>query len=75
MSWFEYAACSGADPELFFPDKKDSSAGALRVCRWCSVREECLDWALDRRERWGVWGGMTEEHRAIITRITRKEAS
>lgn len=44
--------------------KKD----ALAVCAECTVREECLDFALRNREESGVWGGVDEEGRRAILR-------
>jgi len=33
----------------------------------CPVREECLKWALENKEIWGVWGGLDEsELRRIL---------
>jgi len=35
------------------------------------VRSDCLDYAVEARERFGVWGGMTEKQRR---RLLRKSA-
>ncbi len=35
----------------------------------CPVRRECLDWALENREQFGVLGGMTEEERWPLIRV------
>ena len=29
----------------------------------CEVREQCLEWAIDHDERFGIWGGMSERER------------
>jgi len=40
------------------------------VCAGCAVRAECLQEALDRGERFGVWGGLSEgERRALAARL------
>jgi WhiB family redox-sensing transcriptional regulator len=66
--WEADAACRGMEPSLFFPINDDDSVEALNVCRACPVREECLAWALETRERFGVWGGTTERQRRSILR-------
>ena len=29
----------------------------------CEVREQCLKWAIEHDERFGIWGGMSERER------------
>jgi hypothetical protein len=36
---------------------------ARGVCAGCRFRTDCLDWAIDNGERWGVWGGHTMRER------------
>lgn len=60
-SWREEAACRGMDPDLFFPERGESTAEAKAVCRACLVRTPCLDEALAEdpgRDR-GIWGGLS----------------
>lgn len=33
------------------------------VCANCPVQEECLDWAMEQREPYGIWGGLTPRER------------
>ena len=33
------------------------------MCAGCEVRAECLQFALDNDERFGVWGGLSERER------------
>ncbi len=66
--WRDLALCAEVDPELFFPDKGESSRPAKRVCASCPVRAECLQDALDRHEQFGVWGGLTERERRVLAR-------
>lgn len=66
--WQDLALCAEVDPELFFPDKGESSRPAKRVCAGCEVRAECLQYALDHGERFGVWGGLSERERRELGR-------
>ena len=64
-NWRGRGACASADPDSFFPI---SSSGASQsqeerakaVCTQCTVRAECLDYALASRQVHGVWGGLGE---------------
>jgi WhiB family transcriptional regulator, redox-sensing transcriptional regulator len=75
--WRDSAACRHADPELFFPDGVAGPAllainRAWLICRGCSVRAWCLDWALQHGAAFGIWGGRTEdERRAARAMIAR----
>lgn len=52
-------ACAGEDPELFYPGPGGDPQPAVRVCSPCTVRAECLAWALKTDQRFGIWGGTT----------------
>ena len=69
--WQAEALCAQTDPEAFFPEKGGSTRDAKRVCGVCPVREECLKYAMDNDERFGIWGGLSERER----RRLRKQAS
>ena len=66
--WEAEAACRGMDPSIFFPVNEEDALDAIAVCGACPVRDECLSWALETRERFGVWGGMTEKQRRSMLR-------
>jgi WhiB family redox-sensing transcriptional regulator len=55
--------CAEVDPEAFFPEKGGSTRQAKELCARCEVRAECLLLALERHEKFGVWGGTTERER------------
>lgn len=57
LGWQERALCAQTDPEAFFPEKGGSTREAKKVCRSCEVRAECLEYALEHDERFGIWGG------------------
>lgn len=65
--WRYEGLCRQVDPELFYPEKgQDTTKAAKRVCAECPVLAPCLEQALARSERFGVWGGMTERERRRI---------
>ena len=66
--WQERAACYGLDPEVFFPTTEEEASLALSYCGVCRVREVCLAWAVRNGERYGVWGGTTEQQRRRLIR-------
>ena len=63
LSWQERSLCAQTDPEAFFPEKGGSTREAKKVCVGCEVRAECLEYALARDERFGIWGGLSERER------------
>jgi len=63
LDWQERALCAQTDPEAFFPEKGGSTREAKRVCLSCEVRVECLEYALENDERFGIWGGLSERER------------
>lgn len=71
--WRSRAICAQTDPEMFFPEKGGSTREAKRVCLTCPVRNECLIWALDTKERWGIWGGLSERERRKLERRQRAQ--
>jgi WhiB family redox-sensing transcriptional regulator len=68
LGWQDRALCAQTDPEAFFPEKGGSTRDAKRVCRRCPVRAECLEYALETDQRFGIWGGMSERERRRIKR-------
>lgn len=50
------------------------AAAAVRVCRGCPVRTQCLEFALSARLDYGVWGGLTEQERRSLRRSRQRRA-
>jgi WhiB family redox-sensing transcriptional regulator len=68
--WWEHAACR-MDPvaaDAFFPEKGGGTKAAKAICAGCEVQAECLDYALDNDERFGIWGGLSERERRRLKR-------
>lgn len=63
LAWQADALCAQTDPEAFFPEKGGSTRDAKRICDACEVRQQCLDYALENDERFGIWGGLSERER------------
>ena len=63
LTWQERSLCAQTDPEAFFPEKGGSTREAKKVCVGCEVRSECLEYALAKDERFGIWGGLSERER------------
>ncbi|MCX2733902.1 WhiB family transcriptional regulator [Saccharopolyspora sp. NFXS83] len=68
QEWQERALCAQTDPEAFFPEKGGSTREAKRICAGCEVRPECLEYALEHDERFGIWGGLSERERRRLKR-------
>lgn len=73
--WQLKAACRGPQASVFFPpphferkdEKLERETRAKSICSSCSVKDECLDYAVAIREPHGIWGGLNEsERRALI---------
>src|ERR1019366_6313823 len=71
--WQARSNCMGVDPGLFFPERGASTREAKEVCRGCVVREDCLEYALDNGEKFGIWGGMSERERRRLRRARALE--
>jgi WhiB family redox-sensing transcriptional regulator len=78
-NWRDRAACRGEDPELFFTNGQPGTtpmaklialqiAAAKEVCQSCAARSACLRWALETRQEYGVWGGLSEQERRRLRR-------
>jgi WhiB family redox-sensing transcriptional regulator len=67
--WVRKASCVGLDPEIFYPTRTGERIGpradwmAKNICRGCEVRLECLQYAIDAEDEYGVHGGTGESHR------------
>ncbi|KMV14863.1 hypothetical protein ACT17_28335 [Mycolicibacterium conceptionense] len=71
--WRLRARCRGMNPAVFFhPDGERGHARARRaeyakaICAECPVVQTCRAYSLERNERFGVWGGVSEEERDAL---------
>lgn len=75
--WMIDASCKGMGHEYFFPIelKGRVAAGkilaAKAICAQCVVQQECLNYALNTNQKFGIWGGQTEPERSNSLQITK----
>ena len=78
LDWQHQGACRNCAPELFFPIGTTATSvvadieAAKAICATCPVRPECLRYALQTRQEYGIWGGTTEDERRALARAARK---
>ncbi len=70
--------CKGLT-DFFYPNKPSSEvAQAKAVCNGldgnpaCPMRDQCLQYAIDHHEAYGVWGGTSERDRRKIQRARNR---
>jgi len=71
--WQYKGACRDLDPEMFFhpdgergPRRRNRENAAKAVCASCPVIAACRAHALAVQEPYGIWGGLSEDDRAVI---------
>lgn len=64
--WQLKAGCRDHSTRTFFPphrlrgrSRARAEDAAKRICQPCPVRDQCLRYALESGEPYGVWGGLT----------------
>lgn len=64
LEWQKNSECSKPENsslvDYFFSSNSKEKYEAKNMCFQCPVRKECLQWALEHRQIWGVWGGKDE---------------
>ena len=72
IAWQDLAACREFSVENFYPPTDQDGDDAKAICFACSVREQCLEFALAAGERFGIWGGMTPQERRYLMARRRR---
>ena len=62
-SWMDHAACANRGNRRFYSDDEAVQLAAISVCAECPVQQDCLNYALNGEEPYGVWGGLTPKQR------------
>jgi len=65
LSWEKLGYCSSSDPDIFFPGRR-SNKSAKALCGKCLVRDECLEYAIETGQNFGVWGGQGVKERRTL---------
>ncbi|MEY9876020.1 hypothetical protein ABH931_005527 [Streptacidiphilus sp. MAP12-33] len=63
------AVCREVAPDVFFPEPDDTegAAEAKRLCAACAIRPLCLAGAIERDERYGIFGGLNTAERDALS--------
>lgn len=64
--WRQRARCRGLSPDLFHPERGESSTPSLKICFGCEVKAECLIEALEHPDNLGTWGYTSERKRRFL---------
>ena len=68
LDWRYRGACIGEDPDIWYPERGETTLTAKLICERCEVRGDCLEYALDAGEKHGIWGGTSERERRVLRR-------
>jgi WhiB family redox-sensing transcriptional regulator len=83
LAWQRLGACRQVDQNVFFApdapgeprsDRRRRLVAAKRVCAQCPVLETCRTYAVENREEFGVWGGLSETERKDLIAARRRRA-
>lgn len=70
LGWMPEGSCQRPETSKYFRnDSASHQKWAKRICRGCPVRAQCLQWALERPEGSGVWGGLNSRERRAVAAI------
>jgi WhiB family transcriptional regulator, redox-sensing transcriptional regulator len=67
-AWQSRAACRGKGTDAFIADRGGTLEIGRALCASCTVRPECLDYAMANPEIVGLWGGTSARQRAAMRR-------
>lgn len=78
MDWMTEAACKGSS-EIFYADSTDKKENAKKesqaklLCKKCPVSAECLLFAIENNESFGIWGSFSSKERNMLANFFSKE--
>lgn len=74
--------CTEANPDYWFADEHDEDEKfgkseqviAMTICKRCPIKNQCLQYALEKNISHGIWGGLVPAQRnAYINQINRSQ--
>ena len=68
FSYLRFGECR-SDRRRFDSTRDKDIAAAKRLCRRCSIQDQCLRAALRDQALTGTWGALTAEERAQYRRV------
>jgi WhiB family redox-sensing transcriptional regulator len=66
LDWQDDALCAQTAPDMFTPVTGESTTTPKKICALCTVRTQCLEYALTHDVE-GIWGGTTRRERRKLT--------
>ncbi len=67
-------ACNGSEVD-FYPKHAVRYAAAVAVCHTCPHEADCLAWAIETRQSFGVLGGTTPDQRHLMIKNAKEDAA
>jgi WhiB family redox-sensing transcriptional regulator len=74
-AWQLEASCRGPQASVFFPppqferkvERLERERRAKAICSGCNVQSDCLNYAMTIKEPHGIWGGLNENERRLVS--------
>ena len=75
IDWMKNGSCLGMTDGTMFPNYDDAEGieAAKEVCQGCPVINACVEDALEKREKFGVRGGLSELERSKVLRQRKRD--
>lgn len=75
LPWMSDGACQYVAPDLWFPANREDSVPALAICAVCPVVRACREYAIESGQRWGTWGGLSQNELRKISVARNRETA
>lgn len=75
LDWQFDGNCQNVDSEVFFPTRGETIKQAEKFCDDCPVKVQCLDFAITRSFKVGVWGGTSARSRRDLTKAKKLKSA
>jgi WhiB family redox-sensing transcriptional regulator len=72
---FQHDPECGQVPDIFYPEETTQPSASTKlakeICERCPIINECGQYALEEKEPFGIWGGMTTHERRMLRKNSR----